>query len=24
MEALHVTLNTNILAGNAVSQWHCW
>jgi len=24
MEALHVTLNTDILAGNAARQWHCW
>jgi len=24
MEALHVTLNTDILEGNAARQWHCW
>jgi len=24
MGALHMTVNTNILAGNAARQWHCW
>jgi len=24
MEALHVTLKTDILAGNAARQWHYW
>jgi len=24
MGVLHVTLNTDILAGNAARQWHCW
>jgi len=24
MEALHVTMNTDIFAGNAARQWHYW